>query len=130
MLNEERCIDLPMAQVVHLPNDLVEVRIRPDMRIDVPGLLASMQARRDLLQGRKGPVCFIALGDLDWEPAALQTDFFGQDAESLTAVAVLVNSKTLSLVANLYFGLFPGGFPAQVFNDEAAMRAWLDETGK
>lgn len=116
-----------MAQVALLADDLVEVRIRANVRIDVPGLLASMQARRELLQGRKGPVCFIALGELDWEPAALQTDFFGLDAESLTAVAVLVNSKTLTLVANLYFSLFPGGFPAKVFNDDVTMRAWLAE---
>lgn len=88
-----------------------------------------MQARRDLLPTGRGAVCFIALGELDWEPAALQTDFFGEDMDSLVAVAVLVNSRTLTLIANMYFSLFPASCPTKVFNDDPAMRAWLTSLG-
>jgi len=123
MPNDLRCLELPMAQVALIPADVAEVPIRGDRRIDVPGLPEGMQARRELLQGRKGPVCVIAPVDPDREPAALRTVFFGQDADNITAVALLVDSRTLTLVANLKFSLFPGGFPAKVFNDEAIMRA-------
>lgn len=67
-----------MARAVLARNTLAEVRIQPEVRIDVAGLLASMHARCDLIGGGKGAMLFHALGDLDWEPAALQTDFFGR----------------------------------------------------
>lgn len=124
---ELRCIELPMAQIALMGGNLVEVRIRADARIDVVGLLASMQARRELLPGGMGAVYFIALGELDWDPAALQTDFFGQDAETITSLAVLVDSRTLTLVANMYFSLFPVRFRTKVFNSDAEARTWLSE---
>jgi hypothetical protein len=125
MPSDLRCIELPMAQIALMGGNHVEVRIRPDVRIDVGGLLASMQARRELLDTSRGPLYFIALGELDWDPAALQTDFFGQDAESITALAVLVDSRSLTLVANMYFSLFPASFPTKVFNADAEARQWL-----
>ena len=114
-----------MARISIAEVGLVEVWIRPDVRIDVRGLLESMQARRTLVGDGKGAIIFLATGDLDWEPAALQTDFFGQDKENITALAVAVDSKVLTLVANMYFGLFPARFPTKVFNSEAEARTWL-----
>ncbi|MEO8068678.1 MAG: hypothetical protein ABI599_13365 [Flavobacteriales bacterium] len=118
-------VDIPMARVARMDNNFVEVRIRPEARIDVTGLLGAMQARRTLLNGGKGAILFIVMGDQDWEPAALQSDFFGSDQENITAVGVLVSSRVLTLVANMYFSLFPSRFPAKVFNKEEEVRSWL-----
>lgn len=126
MNTNESLIELDMAQVAVLDGHLVEVRIRQDVRIDVRGLLESMHARRQSLPAAKGAILFIAKGDLDWDPAALQTDFFGEDVDSITGVGVLLDSKVLTLVANMYFSLFPARFPTLVSSDEAAMRRWLD----
>lgn len=75
--------------------------------------------------GANGPVFFHALGDLDWEPAALKTDLFGADADNITALAVLVNNKVLAMVATMYFGLFPAQFPTKISNNEDEIRDWL-----
>lgn len=122
--------DIPMARISLGSDGLVTVSIRPDVRIDVTGLLGAMHARRELIGEGRGALMFHALGDLDWEPAALQTDFFGQDEENITALAVVVDSRVLTLVANMYFGLFPARFPTKVFNEEPEARAWLASHGK
>lgn len=93
-------IDLAMARVVHTADDLVEVHIRPEVRIDVVGIRAALEARREMLGGRKGAIIFFAEGDLDWERAALQTDLFGADAHTITAMGVLVTNKVLAMAAN------------------------------
>lgn len=125
MPDEIRHIDIPMARIVLMPASRVEVHIHPTQRIDVVGLRASMQARRELLGGGSGTLLFIALGDLDWEPAALQTDLFGEDAHTITAMGVLVSNKVLALAANMYFGLFPAEFPTRIASDEDELREWL-----
>ncbi|HRH37935.1 MAG TPA: STAS/SEC14 domain-containing protein [Flavobacteriales bacterium] len=129
MASDLRTTELPMAQVALVDDNLIEVRIRKDVRIDVTGLLGSMQARREMLPGGSGCILFMALGDLDWETAALQTDFFGEDTDNITAVAVVVNSKVLTMVANTYFTLFPVRFPAKIFSEEIEARQWLSEQG-
>lgn len=125
MPEEIRHIDIPMARITLLRGGLVEVNIHPDQRIDVVGIQASMKARRELLGGGSGPLFFIAVGDLDWEMAALQTDLFGEDSASITAMAVQVSNKVLALAANMYFGLFPADFPTRISSDEAELRTWL-----
>lgn len=40
-------------------------------------------------------------------------------------MAVIVDSKVLTPVANMYFGLFHARFPTKVFNDEESARNWL-----
>lgn len=118
-----------MARILLAANALVEVHIRSDVRIDVVGLKASLKAREELLSGRKGPLFYLASGDLDWEPAALQTDLFGEHAGTITAMGVLVSNKVLALAANMYFGLFPAAFPTKISSDEAEIRAWLAQHG-
>ena len=125
MPSEQDHIDVPMARVVLVSGHVVEVHIRDDARIDIAGIRASMLARRELLGDRKGPILFLAIGDLDWEAAVLQTDLFGEDAHSITAMGVLVNNRVLAMVANTYFGLFPAAFPTRIDSDEAALREWL-----
>ena len=125
MAMEKVFTDIPMAQIVLCDDGMFEVHIRPDVRIDGAGLLGSMEARRSLLAGRSGPILILAPGDLDREPSALQTDFFGPDESTITAFAEMVDSKVLGLVANMYFGLFPARFPAKVCNDETQAREWL-----
>ncbi len=125
MPNDIRHIDIPMARIALMPGGLVEVHIRVDQRIDVAGLQASMKARRELLGGGSGPLLFFAWGDLDWEPAALQTDLFGADSETITAMGVLVSNKVLALAANMYFGLFPARFPTRIASEEDEVRMWL-----
>ncbi|MBK9176843.1 MAG: STAS/SEC14 domain-containing protein [Flavobacteriales bacterium] len=129
MASPENHKDIPMARITLNGEGLVVVSIRPDVRIDVTGLSGAMHARRELIGDGRGALMFHALGDLDWEPAALQTDFFGQYQESITALAVVVDSRVLTLVANMYFGLFPARFPTKVFNDESEARAWLAANG-
>lgn len=123
--NEEAHIDIPMARVSRHANGLVEVRIPPDVRIDVAGVRAALQARRTLLPDGRGAILFTALGDLDWEAALLKTDLFGEDAGTITAIGVLVSNKVLAMAANMYFSLFPAAFPTRIHSDEAELRAWL-----
>ncbi len=125
MPNDKAHIDIPMARVSRTSGNLVEVFIRADVRIDIVGINGAMQARRELLPDGSGPVFFHAVGDLDWEPAALKTDLFGADAANITALAVLVNNKVLAMVATMYFGLFPAQFPTKISSDENEIREWL-----
>lgn len=122
-------IDIALARMVLAGPSLVEVHVKPDVKITVLRLMEVMAARRTLAAGVPGALYFIAPGELDWEAAALQTDFFGPEGDSLKALAVMVDGAILTTVVNLYFGLFPGRSPVKVFDDVEAGYAWLAKQG-
>jgi len=104
---------------------LVEAHFKLNERITVAALLEIMSARRTLIGDGAGALFFIVPGDPDWDVAALRTDYFGAEGNTLTAVAVMVESRVLNAVANMYFTLFPAQFPVKVFDNMDNARTWL-----
>lgn len=118
-------VDTALARVVYTSPVLVEAHIKPDVRITAVALQEIMRTRRAMVGDTRGALYVIAPGELDWELAALQTDYFGPEGENLSAVAVMVDSKVLSMVVNSYFSLFPSRFPTKVFDNVEDGRVWL-----
>ncbi|MBL0126707.1 MAG: STAS/SEC14 domain-containing protein [Flavobacteriales bacterium] len=119
--------DTVLARVLCESPSVVEVHIKPDVRITVEAFGEVMQVRRSLMKGGKGAILFVAPGELEWETAVLRTDHFNDDRENLTAVAVMVDSRVLNTVVNTYFTLFPPEFPMKVFDSVEAAKEWLRE---
>ena len=118
-------IETPMARVVRTADALVEIHLRPEVRVDVAGLEEALDARKTLMDGTKGAILFVAHGDLNRDSKVMQHDLFAERGTDITAVAVLVSSRVLGLTVKAYCELHPTEFPTRVDGDEGAVRAWL-----
>ena len=120
-------IETPMARVVRTADTLVEIHLRPEVRVDVAGLEEALDARKTLMEGTKGAILFVAQGDLNRDARVMHHDLFAGKAADITGVAVLVSSRVLGLTVKAYCELHPTDFPTRVDGDEGAIRAWLIE---
>ena len=108
-----REVDTELARLELASPTLVVVHVKPDVKITVQRVFEIVHVRRSLVAGVPGAMYFIAPGELDWEAAALATDFFAPEGDSVKALSVMVNAPIFSTVVNLYFGLFPEKFPGE-----------------
>ena len=120
-------IETPMARVVRTADALVEIHLRPEVRVDVAGLEEALDARKTLMEGTKGAILFVAQGDLNRDARVMHHDLFAGKAADITGVAVLVSSRVLGLTVKAYCELHPTDFPTCVDGDERSIRAWLVE---
>ena len=120
-------IETPMARVVRTADTLVEIHLRPEVRVDVAGLEEALDARKTLMEGTKGAILFVAQGDLNRDARVMHHDLFAGKAADITGVAVLVSSRVLGLTVKAYCELHHTDFPTCVDGDERSIRAWLVE---
>lgn len=109
--------------------DLLEIRLKPGVRVDVACIAAIMRERMRLCGA--GPIRVLVLVSAD---AGLDMSVMGMDhykvnesAEGLIAVAIVSEVLVLETMARLYAAYFPPMFRLEVFNQEKDAREWLDE---
>jgi hypothetical protein len=107
--------------------DLLEVRYRPDQRLDAAGMREIMAERERLCP--QGPYRVLAVlpegGDFDLN-VMLEDHCKDRGLENCTrALAIATQSRLAQNMVELYFAYFPQKMDVRIFQEECDARAWL-----
>jgi len=109
--------------------DLLEVRLRAGIRIDMACIAGIMRERVRLCGS--DPLCVLVLvpTDAELDIAVIGMDHYrvNESSEGLRAVALVSEALMMETMARLYAAYFPPMFRMEVFNREAEAREWMDE---
>lgn len=105
----------------------IEQRFHEHVRIDLPGFQENKVARLELAAGRTCVMLSIIPKDMDFDVKVTRVDHFAPErgADTLKALAVVVNDNMFEMVSKLYFSYFPQVFRTLVTDDEKEARTWL-----
>lgn len=122
-----RLIDTRSATLELVTDALVEVRFKPDVRLDVDEMSELVHAKRTLLAGRNMDVLAIIPPELDFDMKILGLDHHTLNdgcggAERLALAAQSIFNERLS---SIYFRYHPRGHETRVFLTEDEARTWL-----
>ena len=117
------------ARFDRLAVDLLEIRLKPGTRVDVP-CIAGIMAERMRLCGTD-PLCVLVLvpPDAELDIAVIGMDHYrvNESSDGLRAVALVSEVLMMETMARLYAAYFPPMFRLEVFNKEADAREWMAE---
>jgi hypothetical protein len=120
-------IETRLATLEQVSPDLLEVRFKPDLKLDVNGL-AEILRERELLCPR-GSVAVLGIfpPDIDFDLDVMTTDHYrDRGLENCTrALAIAAGSTMNERMAGLYFAYFPQPFNTSVFQTTEEARSWL-----
>lgn len=117
------------ARFLRTTHDLLEIRLKPGLRIDVDGIAGIMRERVRLCGADTMCVLVLVPPDAELEIAVIGMDHYraNESADGLRAVAIVSETLMMETMARLYAAYFPQMFSFEVFNREADARAWMDE---
>ena len=117
------------ARFVRTTHDLLEVRLKPGVRIDAGCIAGIMRERMRLCNA--DPLCVLVLvpPEAEIDIAAIGMDHYraNESANGLRAVAIASETLMMETMARLYAAYFPQMFRFEVFNREADAREWIAE---
>jgi len=130
-MNKEhsQLIDTRQATVERVSPELIEVRFKPDVKLDAEGIGEVMNAKRTLGRGNEYDVLAILPPDMDLEINVVSMDHHalngGCTGSRRLAFAALcaMNQK----LAEIYFRYHPRPYDTEVFASEDDARGWLSE---
>ncbi len=120
-------IDTRSATVELVSPELIEVRFKPEVKLDVQGLGEIVHAKNHLGQGLNPDVLAVAPPELDFELNVLHMDHavgHGVKCNS-NRLAFAAQSEMNERLASIYFSYHPRKEETAVFLQEKDARAWL-----
>lgn len=119
-----------LATLERIAPDLLEIRYKPEQKLDVEGLREVMRERERLCP--EGPYRVLAVfppeGDFDLG-VMMHDHYAGRGLENCTRMLAIAASSTLiERMVNLYYAYYPQRFRMQVFLQEEDARRWLAGT--
>lgn len=109
--------------------DLLEVRLKPGVRIDADCIGGIMRERVRLCGTH--PLCVLVLvpPDAELDIAVIGVDHYrvNGSSEGLRAVAIVSEALMMETMARLYAAYFPPMFRLEIFNQEGDAREWMNE---
>lgn len=122
-------IETRIATIERKGRHVLEVRFKPDVKLDVKGIQELLAERIRICPEDARDVLAVFPPDVDFEVNVMTMDHYkGVGLENCTrSLAVAANSAINERFAGLYFAYFPQGFKTRVFSDEADAQRWLSE---
>lgn len=122
-------IDTPIAIVERVSPQLIEVRFKPDVKLDVKGMAEVVQAKYALAGGSSPDVLVVTPPDLDFELSVLNLDHSKDHGSpcGTRRLAFAAQSEVNERLASIYFAYHPRQWDTSVFRTEEEARAWLLE---
>jgi hypothetical protein len=116
-----------LATLERKEGDLLEVRFKPGIKLDVPGLEEIIAERQRLCPDGALRVLTVFAPETDFDMAVMTLDHYrNKGLEPCTqAVAMAAGSDMNARMASIYFSYYPQKFPLRVFVQEADARKWL-----
>ncbi|MBP6392018.1 MAG: hypothetical protein KA175_03960 [Flavobacteriales bacterium] len=127
MKGDPQLIDTRSATVELVSPELIEVRFKPEVKLDVQGLGEIVHAKNHLGQGLNPDVLAVAPPELDFELNVLHMDHavgHGVKCNS-NRLAFAAQSEMNERLASIYFSYHPRKEETAVFLQEKDARAWL-----
>jgi hypothetical protein len=119
-----------LAHMIQLRPDLLEIRYKPGIIMDMDGVKEIHAMRVRLFGDRPYVNISILPDDVKFDAAIMEQDHYAptRPMDGLHAWAVVACGAVGEHVARLYFAQFPQHFPILVTHDEGKARAWaLDQ---
>ena len=110
-------------------SDLLEIRLKPGIRIDVACVADIMRERVRLCGTDASCVLVLVPPDAELDIAVIGVDHYRANgsSEGLRAVAIVSEALMMETMARLYAAYFPPMFRLEIFNQEADAREWMNE---
>lgn len=127
-MEHPQLIDTRSATVERVSERLIEVRFKPDVKLDAAGIGEMVQAKRALTGALEADVLTVVPPDLEFEIAVLAMDHHavhGGCGGSRRLAFVAGSSLNLRL-ADIYFRYHPRPHETALFMEEDEARRWLD----
>ena len=127
-MEHPRVIDTRTATLELVSDALVEVRFKPDVKLDVAGMSEIVQAKRTLIAGKKIDVLAVLPPEIDFELNVLSVDHAAEHGGCGTGgrLALAAQSAFNERISNIYFRYHPRETSTGIFISEADARKWLD----
>lgn len=124
---QPRAIDTRSATVERVAEALIEIRFKPDVKLDVQGLTEIILTKRKLTEGKHMDVLAILPAELDFEPNVLGADHrsLGGGCGRAQRLAVVARTDFDQRISDLYFRYHPRENGTEIFLTEADARKWL-----
>ncbi|MFZ1688265.1 MAG: hypothetical protein WAU70_12620 [Flavobacteriales bacterium] len=128
MEREERTYETRIALIVQTRHNLMEIRYKPGVTMDMAGVKEIHETRARIFGDRPYASISIIPDDVDFELGITQRDHYSEKRgnDPLLAWAVVARGSMLDMIAKLYFSYFPQTFPVLTTTDEAEARAWIE----
>lgn len=121
-------IDTATATVERVSPELIEVRFKPDVKLDVRGLGEIVNAKRTLCGADSPDVLAVTPPELDFDLNVLSVDHGKAHGGCSTRRLAFAGQSALNeRLASLYFSYFPRQYETRVFLEETEARHWLDQ---
>lgn len=120
-------IETRMATVERTSDGLVEIRFKPDVKLDVEGVGEVILAKRQLCAVGEPDILAVLPPDMDMAMNVVSTDhhdLFGDCANS-RRLALAAQSELNQKLAEIHYRYHPRPHDTAVFFGEEEARAWL-----
>lgn len=126
-MEHSQLIDTRQATVERVSPELIEVRFKPDVKLDVAGIGEVMDAKRTLGQGKEYDVLAVLPPDMDLEINVVSMDHYALNGSCANSrrLAFAAHSDLNQKLAEIYFRYHPRPYDTAVFMSEDDARGWL-----
>lgn len=126
-MEHPRMIDTRSATLELISDALIELRFKPDVRLDVEGMSEVVHAKRTLIAGRNMDVLAILPPELDFELNVLNLDHHSLNGGCGGAqrLALAAQSTFNERITSIYFRYHPRQHDTGIFLTEDDARKWL-----
>jgi len=127
MNKEHQLIETRTAILERVSEGLIELRFKPDVKLDVTGMAEIVHAKRTLCGRQEIDVLAILPPELDFELNVLSMDHHAAHGGCGNAhrLAFAAQSSFNERLTNIYFRYHPRQHPTGIFLTEADARKWL-----
>lgn len=129
MDNHPRLIETRLATLERAANEVVEVRVKPDVKLDAAGVGEIVRAKRDLCASKASDILMVLPAEVDFDLSVLAVDHHALNGGCGLArrLAFTATSPFNERLARIYFRYHPRDGETAVFLEESDARAWLTQ---
>ncbi|MFZ1692017.1 MAG: hypothetical protein WAT74_02370 [Flavobacteriales bacterium] len=128
-MNHPQLIETRLATVERTVSNMVEVRIKPDVKLDAEGVGEIVRAKHELCAAQEADILMVLPSEVDFDLNVLALDHHALNGGCGLArrLAFAAQSPFNERLARIYFRYHPRHGETQVFIAEADARAWLTQ---
>jgi len=129
MIEQPRLIETRLATLERGTADLVEVRFKPEVRLDAEGIGEIVRAKNQLCADHAADVLMVHPPEIDFALSVLSIDHHAVNGGCGLArrLAFAAQSPFNERLARIYFSYHPREEETAVFLQESDARAWLTQ---
>ena len=115
------------AEIVRVSDRCIEQTVKPDAILTSAAIARNAKARRKVAGGKPYVLLIVIPAEVPVDPDSTNVDHYRYDRDppSILALALVVQSATMSAVVKFYFRYYPQPFEVRVFEEDGEARSWL-----